>query len=447
MADISNLSNYLKDVADAIRAKKGTEDAIPAANFDTEIASITTSENLDDVLQEQTELITELEEILKTKAKSSIVPNIFMQETEPETKEGIWLQSNKQVDNYIATDTVIAEPLVTKNAYPTLSSSVNKPRAISVGTDIYCVTGPGVILKLNTLDKTWTTVLDSGLTLSAGGAAMGYKDGIIYIMNNWQITGKVYEYEISSNTIIDSYDITGLPKNYIGSNVQIGDLLYLFNAQSDTIYTYNIVTKECLYKGVLSFTTENNQSTGFSCTDGNDKIYLCSNNSEIYEYDIITGSCNLIIDLNQFELDITDIYININYYRGELFITFYASGIYVCRYNLSNMQHEFIVTPEDSGYLSTACILPMVDNNLILLSTTYFRNLSIVLPFQTFDDKAIVINNGTKYNTQITPSSDMIQGRITNGFDDVYYNTIESGLDDTLPTYYGDGTQWIKFKN
>ena len=42
MADTSNLSNYLKDVADAIRAKKGTEDAIPAANFDTEIASIPT---------------------------------------------------------------------------------------------------------------------------------------------------------------------------------------------------------------------------------------------------------------------------------------------------------------------------------------------------------------------------------------------------------------------
>ena len=40
MADTSNLSNYLKDVADAIREKKGTEAQIPAANFDTEILSI-----------------------------------------------------------------------------------------------------------------------------------------------------------------------------------------------------------------------------------------------------------------------------------------------------------------------------------------------------------------------------------------------------------------------
>ena len=42
MADISNLSQFLTDVATAIREKKGTEEQIPAVNFDTEIASIET---------------------------------------------------------------------------------------------------------------------------------------------------------------------------------------------------------------------------------------------------------------------------------------------------------------------------------------------------------------------------------------------------------------------
>lgn len=42
MANTSNLSAYLKDVADAIREKKGIEEQIPAANFDTEIRSIET---------------------------------------------------------------------------------------------------------------------------------------------------------------------------------------------------------------------------------------------------------------------------------------------------------------------------------------------------------------------------------------------------------------------
>ena len=47
MADISNLNNYLKDVADAIREKKGTEDQIPAANFDTEIRSLDVGGGID----------------------------------------------------------------------------------------------------------------------------------------------------------------------------------------------------------------------------------------------------------------------------------------------------------------------------------------------------------------------------------------------------------------
>lgn len=48
MADTSNLSNYLKDLADAIREKKGTEAQIPAANFDTEILSIETGVDTSD---------------------------------------------------------------------------------------------------------------------------------------------------------------------------------------------------------------------------------------------------------------------------------------------------------------------------------------------------------------------------------------------------------------
>ena len=48
MADISNLSNFLEDVADAIRIKKETTEKIPAANFDTEILSITTGMDTSD---------------------------------------------------------------------------------------------------------------------------------------------------------------------------------------------------------------------------------------------------------------------------------------------------------------------------------------------------------------------------------------------------------------
>jgi hypothetical protein len=40
MARINNLTNFLTDVASAIKTKKGSETAIPAANFDTEILAL-----------------------------------------------------------------------------------------------------------------------------------------------------------------------------------------------------------------------------------------------------------------------------------------------------------------------------------------------------------------------------------------------------------------------
>lgn len=32
-------------------------------------------------------------------------------------------------------------------------------------------------------------------------------------------------------------------------------------------------------------------------------------------------------------------------------------------------------------------------------------------------------------------------------FVDAWYYTLQDGLQKTVPTYYGDGTQWINFKN
>lgn len=46
MARVDNLSNFLTDVADAIRDKKGTSATIAASSFDTEIATIVTSDDV-----------------------------------------------------------------------------------------------------------------------------------------------------------------------------------------------------------------------------------------------------------------------------------------------------------------------------------------------------------------------------------------------------------------
>ena len=52
MARTNTLGNFLTDVADAIRNKKGTTDTIPASDFDTEIASIESGVDINEYLSD-----------------------------------------------------------------------------------------------------------------------------------------------------------------------------------------------------------------------------------------------------------------------------------------------------------------------------------------------------------------------------------------------------------
>lgn len=70
-----------------------------------------------------------------------------------------------------------------------------------------------------------------------------------------------------------------------------------------------------------------------------------------------------------------------------------------------------------------------------------------VFNYKNYSDNSIVLWQGAgKYKTQMY-SSELVEGRIISPFVNVWHYTTEGGLDASIPTYYGDGTQWIKFKN
>lgn len=93
MADTSNLSNFLEDIADAIRTKKETTDKIPAENFDSEILSIETGgsgdvklfETVEEMQADETAKEGDLAVVYRSEVQNTTVDSQFQIVTFPKT--------------------------------------------------------------------------------------------------------------------------------------------------------------------------------------------------------------------------------------------------------------------------------------------------------------------------------------------------------------------------
>lgn len=67
----------------------------------------------------------------------------------------------------------------------------------------------------------------------------------------------------------------------------------------------------------------------------------------------------------------------------------------------------------------------------------------------TYDDNIVIITQAPVRNTECRTQilDNVFGGRFLYSFYDVYYYNTETGLNNGLPTYYGNGNEWIKFKN
>ena len=382
-------------------------------------------------------------------------PNIFVQSTEPTSKDGIWLQTNKTVEHYVSDYMLYESNGWDTNAMDTIES-IPYPcwgnNCVAVGSDIY-VFGSGTdgyrhyTYKYNTLTNTYTRLADIPSEFW-GGNVVAVGNNIFLFGDYTDSYNRAYKYSISNN----QYTLlTQTPIPIRGNSaVAVGKFVYLLGDRSYHNKVYRYDTVKDVYTNLEDIPY--NFYNGTVTVIGTDAYLFGSGTAEYrqyaYKYDTVTDSYTRLTDL-PYELNMggsaaigSDIYIFGSYvddYKQYVYKYDTITGSYT---RLTNIPYAFC----NGG----VCAIDVnVNEKAIYLVGGYFEQTKIGLlniNTKSYNNNSIVLlQNNPKYKAVLLSSE--IQNGAKVSFEDVYHYTSSNKLDSTVPTYYGNGTSWIKFKN
>ena len=401
-------------------------------------------EDLQEQLDNQDLIIQQLQEELAGKASGGEVkPNIFMQETEPVKKEGIWFKSDKPVDHIIM-DTNIIEGgnWDTINEYPDLPVNANAydNKVANVGTNIFIFSGTSAAsYKYDTLTNTFTEITSPNRISDMANLCV--IDNYIYMFKASTMYGgrAAYKYD----TITDTYTTLSTPPIDVSSSdnaIAVGNKIYLFTRRG--IYVYNILT-DSYSKLETSNIITYSYVAGISI--GSD-IYFFGGYSNptsyktAYKFDTQTNEFTQLTDMpyGGYSLGITSAGNNIYLFGLN------NTGKDVYKYNI--IDNTYTSVGEVSDIINYSYAVNINDNKIFVLGGTNTpRKIRVyVMNYKEYNNNSIIVWSGNnKYMTQLY-TSDNIVGRLLFGFYKAYYYTTANKLDASLPLYYGNGTEWIK---
>ena len=180
-------------------------------------------EGLENIVTNLENQVVELTEALENKTAGSI-PNVFVQSTEPTSKDGIWLQTNKTAEHYISDDNIFMG-----GTWSLASDTASIPydffsgSAVAIGTDIYLLGGDSSKTKnykYNTLTDTYTQLTDIPYQFYQGAAVAIGTD--IYLLGSYHRTNtRIYHLENKSYATDNSVIIAQGRTYDVGYNVKL----------------------------------------------------------------------------------------------------------------------------------------------------------------------------------------------------------------------------------
>lgn len=384
--------------------------------------------------------------------------NVYVQESEPTNKDGIWLQTNKIFNKTYFDEqvkTLSKENYDTTKEYPniTLDSAEygHALPAIGMGDFVY-VFANSKIYKYDSTNRTCESIKSiwGDFSGNKSSACLVGTDIFIFKYNT------IYKYDTINETLTTEKNVGVYDGGVLVSISSTSEYIYLL--YETNIYKYDIKNKSISTLSLkLPYTFSDYSYHRMPCVIG-DLVYLFGN----------TNSSNhrksYILDLkNEVITQIKDLPITMNFAISACQVDGYiyviqgtsnsASSVrYAVKYDIVNDTYTTIALNTRSVY-ADANYAYLVNGTIVCVSDTsnniYFDHFIVSYDaIYNYENNSVVVWDGLgKYKTQMTSPINNQEGKIKTLFYNVYYYTTSDGLDDTITTYYGDGTQWIKFKN
>lgn len=397
MARTDNLSNYLVDVANAIREKTGETEAIRPNEFDEKIKNISSG-------------------------TVSMLP-VYEQLTEPKEKNGVWLKTSDKAENiYISNVRKLTDlsniPYNFDTIYATITATKN---------DIYLLgsnSNSKYMYKYNTLTDEYTKLTDLPYTITSYNAVVEAIGTDIYIL-------KFNDYGYKYDTINDTY--TQLPKAtlYHASSTVIRNNIYAFGGNSNgdnRASKYDTTNNTITGLAVVPYSFKG----GYAMAVGND-IYLAGGEnsaSYIYKYSVNNNTYTEQPQMPAIyktyngigEAIGTDLYI----IGGSGSANGYAYYDLACIYNTISNQYSLIYEDAFNVYGSKSA---KVNGDVYIIKSTEMRKYGYSFAGKDISNSVCL---GINYN-------------ILNNNMDIIVNKVEkykNGSRVQVEAYVGDGSTW-----
>lgn len=391
-------------------------------------------------------------QFLKGKDSSPVEPNIFVQETEPEIKEGIWFKSNLPYNKIILDKSAGESPIEfsdndTESLVP---NDLYTYVAVYANGYIYIFSKNGNIpcYKYDVINKTYTEM--QTLT-SEQRDAVNYQG--IYIEERNEIVlmyqTKMLIFNIPQNTFTIK-NITGVSV-YSMFFYKNG---YIYSVSNST----NVIAKINLDTGIAETVAFDKSNLVASVMDNNlGIIYLIMKDNTIKKYNIANSEIIDFTTLSGYSLSSTTIAGNIPPPTQYMINN---KIYYITRGSVNNTTKRMLITIDFDTYTVSSQIAEQINTNETIFTEFFlFDNLTntfyyladdklfvkINVNTTEYEENSIVISTKIKYSTKLISSIENIVGDLVTYFSDAWIFT--NNFITNIETYYGDGTSWIKFKN